>query len=233
MAAVSASSLRDNPDILNLLNLLSAHEYQSQRQEFASMLGYFDILANHYNSLVAQIAELNEKVSDLSERKNPFAIMLEHMKNIVSGIGEKLQAIKDNIVDFSKNVFETAKNKSLSAAGAAAGALHIGEGLQAVSETLNRAAGKFENLELFHMECVESKLLAKLEIPSDLELLSQDELKTVYAKILDIGMDDDLSSGENAFLQDMTEEIESMLPERGNFEKPQEQAQEAEAEQGI
>jgi len=230
MAVAAAPSLRENPNVLNLLDFFNRPEYQSQRQEFNSILDFYDILNSHYNSLNTKMAELNDKVSEISDRKNPFTIMLEHMGNIVSSIGEKLKAIKDNIVDFSKNVFESAKNNTLSAVGVVAGTLHIGEGLQAISESLNKAAARVENLELFHAECMESKLLTKFEIPSDFESLSQDELKTLYTKVLDIGMNEDLSSGENAFLQDIVEEIESMLPERVEADRPNER--ETEAEQG-
>ena len=230
MAVAAAPSLRENPNVLNLLDFFNRPEYQSQRQEFNSILDFYDILNSHYNSLNTKMAELNDKVSEISDRKNPFTIMLEHMGNIVSSIGEKLKAIKDNIVDFSKNVFESAKDNTLSAVGAVAGTLHIGEGLQAVSESLNKAAAKVENLELFHAECMESKLLTKFEIPSDFESLSQDELKTLYTKVLDIGMNEDLSSCEHKIVQDMMETIEEKLPERGDFEPVPEL--EKEADQG-
>ena len=227
MAEVLALPMRDNPDIIKLLNLFNAPEYQSERREFTSMLDYFDALTNQYNALMEQMSVLNDKVSGIADKKNPLVIMTERMGSIVSSIGDKLAAIKDGIVDFAKDTLEAAKDKSLSALGAVAGFLHISDGLQAVSEGLNKAAAKVENLELFHAECMESKLLTELKIPSDLESLSQDELKTVYAKLLDIGMNGDLSSVENTFVQNIVEEIETMLPERDNYS---EHAQEHETE---
>jgi hypothetical protein len=212
MTDVLVLSVRDNPDIIKLLNMFNTPGYESERQEFSSMLDYFEALTNQYNALMAQMTALDEKVSGITDKKNPLAIMTERIGSIVSSIGDKLAAIKDSIVDFAKDTLETAKDKSLSALGAAAGFLHISDGLQAVSEGLNKAAEKVENLELFHVECMESNLLTELKIPSNLESLTHDELKAVYAKLLDTGMNGDLSSAENAFLQDITEEIEGMLP---------------------
>ena len=175
------------------------------------------------------MSELKEKINGMSNRRNPVAVMAEHLGSIVAGIGEKLKALKDSIVEIAQNTLEAAKEKSLSAAGAVAGTLHIHEGLEAVSKGLGNAAAKVGNLENFHMERVESKLVSEFEIPSELGSLSQGELNEVYAKLLDIGMNEDLSSAENTIVQDLVEEIEGMLPERDNeFE----QTREYETEQG-
>jgi hypothetical protein len=226
-----ALPISDNPDIKKLLDLMQSPDYESERQGFLSILKYTDTLTEQYNNLVTKFDSLDEKFSDLTGKKNPISVMVEHLDNIITGIGEKLKALKDSIFEFTHNTLDAVKDNSLSAVGAIAGTLHIHEGLEAISKGLGSAAAKVENLENFHMERVESKLLTEFEIPSDLASLSQDELKTVYAELLEIGMYEDLSSRENAIVQDLIEEVESMLPERSNdFEQPQEL--ELEAEQG-
>ena len=52
----------------------------------------------------------------------------------------------------------------------------------------------------------------------DFENLSLDELNEVYAKLLAIGMNNNLSANENICLQYLTEEVESLLPDRGEVE---------------
>jgi len=214
MSDVLVIPIRDNPDVMKLLKQFNIPGYESEKQHFISILDYFEALTSQYNALMAQMSDLNEKVSGMTDRKNPFSVMIEHITNIVTGFGEKLKSLKDNIVEFAVNTYEAARDKSLSAVGAVSGALHIHEGLEAISKGLDKAAQKAENLENFHIDRVETKLFAEFEIPSDIASLSQDELKTVYTKLLDMGMNADLSSCENAIVKDLVEEIESMLPEQ-------------------
>jgi len=223
--------MRETPEVKRLLELMDASGNQAQRQELISMVNYVDILTNQYNTIMKELTELKEKVGGITDKKNPLSVMMEHLTNVVADIGAKLKALKDSIIEFANNTFDTAKDKGLSAVGAVAGALHIHEGLEAISKGLGNAAAKVENLENFHHERMESKLLTEFEIPAELGSLSMDELKAVYAKLLDIGMNEDLSSAENAVLQDMVEEIEGMLPDSGEFTQANEA--EIEAEQGA
>ena len=230
-AEVLMFNLRDNADILKILEMFDTPEYEAEKQEFHSMLTYFEALTSQYNALMLQMNAINEKVSSITDRKNPLTVMAEHITNIVAGFGEKLKALKDSIIAFAVNTYESAKDKSLSAVGAVSGALHIHEGLEAISKGLDKAAQKAENLENFHIDRVETKLFAEFEIPSDLVSLSKDELSALYDKLLDMGMNADLSSCENAIVKDLVEEVESMLPERTEAEPAHEA--EIETEQGT
>jgi len=230
--AILALPLRDNPEIKKLLEIMQTPGYESERQGFLSIIEYNDILTEQYNNIMTELTYMKEKINEITDKKNPVSVMVEHLLEILNGIGEKLKDFKDNILEFAKNTLDSVKDNSLSAVGAFAGTLHIHEGLDAISKSLGNAAAKVENLENFHIDQVESKLLTEYELPSNFASLSQDELKTVYAKLLDIGMFDDLSSCENAIVQDLTEEIEGLLPERGNdIENAQESETEFEEEQ--
>jgi len=229
MAEVLMFGLRDNPDIIKLFDLFDAPDYESERQEFTSILNYCESLTNQYNALITQMNAMNEKIKSLTDKKNPFTVMVEHVTNVVAGFGEKLKAIKDSIVGFAKNTLEAVRDKGISAVGAVSGALHIHEGLDVICRGLDKAAAKAENLEMFHRDRVEKKLFIELEIPSDLSSLSQSELKAVYEKLLDMGMNADLSSCENVIVKDLVEKIENMLPER--VEKEHSREVEVETEQ--
>ena len=230
MGNILVLPMREYPDILNLLNLFNKPGYESERREFNMMLDYFSALSNQYNALTTQMNAINERVSGITDKKNPVTVMAEHITNIVTSFGAKLKALADGIVEFAKNTYEAAVDKSKSAVGAVSGALHIHEGLEAISKGLDRAAERAGNLENFHKDRVEVSLLAEFEIPSDLASLSVDELKTVYAKLLDMGMNADLSSCENAIVKDLVEEIEGMLPKPAEHDT--EHVLEAETEQG-
>jgi DNA gyrase/topoisomerase IV subunit A len=222
--------MHDDPDVQNMLDLLSAPGLHEQKQHYTSILDYVDNLSNQYDSIMEKLSEMTEKLGDITERKNPFSVMVERLTNMVSAIGEKLKALKDSIMEFTKNTLEAAKDKSLSAAGAVAGTLHISEGLEAISKSLDKAAAKVENAEQFHLDRVESNFLAEYEIPSDFTALSQDELKQEYTRLLKIGMDGDLSGIEYELLRDMIDEIEPMLPEQAAEPQP---AQELESEADL
>jgi uncharacterized phage infection (PIP) family protein YhgE len=248
MAAIAlALPLRDEPEVKSLLDLLSDPRYQPQRQEFTSLLDHVDELASRYNSIITKLDAMNEKLSAITDRKNPFAVMVERLANVVSGIGEKLKALKDSIVDFAKNTLEAARDRSLSAAGAVAGTLHIHEGLESISKGLGKAAAAMESIEQFHQERVFAKKAAAAESqPSteqavglseiladmrlDFENLPPEELKATYEKLLSIGMDNDLTANELNCLQYLTEEAETLMPDHGKADHAQEL--EIEAEQG-
>jgi hypothetical protein len=231
MAVAMALPLRDHPDILKLLDLMEAPDYQSERQGFMSLLDYTDALTNQYNNIMGELADLKERVSGITDRKNPLAVMVDSLMSVVSGIGEKLKALKDSIVEFATNTLDAAKDKGLSALGAVSEKLHIHEGLEAISKGLGSAAAKCESLEQFHQERVavreaaneaqahveEAVSLSDLlgDLRMDFENLSPDELKATYDKLLDIGMNNDLSANELNCLQYLTESAESLLPDRG------------------
>ena len=230
MAAL-ALPIRDNADVIKLLDLLNAPGFQAEKQGFISLISYVDVITEQYNNIMTELSDVKDRLGDMGGKKNPLTVMVEHLSNVVSSIGEKLKALKDSIVEFAQNTIDAAKDKGLSALGAVSETLHLHEGLESISKSLGQAAAKCENLEKFHHDRVESKLLTEFEIPADLDSLSNDELKIVYDKLLDMGMNADLSSCENAIVQDLMEEIEAKLPELG--ENAQAHEIEAEADQGA
>ena len=154
--AILAIPLRDNPDIKKLLELMQASGYESERQGFLSILEYNDTLTEQYNNIMTELTDVKDKINDIADKKNPVSVMVEHLMDILNGIGEKLKALKDSILEFTKNTLDAAKDNGLSAVGAVAGTLHIHDGLEAISKSLGSAAAKVEHLENFRIERVES-----------------------------------------------------------------------------
>ena len=208
-----ALKLHENPDIKELLELLSTPGYEGQRREFTSMLNYVGTITTQYNSIMKELADLKEKVGDITDKKTPLTIMIESLSKMMDGIGKMITSLVDSIVNFAKNTLEAVRDTGMSALGAVSETLHIHEGLEAVSKSLEKAAARCENLEQFHHDRVESNFLADFEIPTDFDALSLEALESVYDKLLSIGMDGDLSASENKILNDLIEEVEDMLPE--------------------
>lgn len=222
--------MRDNPNVKALLDSLNPPGFDEPEQEYKSALDQIDELTDKYNAVMAEVTALREKLSEISDKKNPLTAMAERIHSEVSDIGEKLKAVKDKVLEFTKNTLDAIKEKGLSSLGAASDFLHIQDGLQSISNGLGKAAARCENLEKFHLERVESKLLTELEIPSNLESLSQDELTAAYDKLLEIGMEGNLSVAGNAVVQDLVEEIETLLPENDGIEPAPELELEQDAE---
>lgn len=235
MAGTLATPLREQPDIIKLLDFFKTPGHESEHQEYAALLDYVETVENRYTSILDELTALREQISGIADKKNPTAVMVERLSSVVSGIGERLKALKDSIVEYAQNTFNAAKDKSLSAVGAVSGFLHIRDGLQAVSNGLGKAAVAMGTLEQFHQEIAaarkesepippanaESVSLAELltDVRVDFENLSTEELKTTYEKLLAIGMDNDLTANELACLQYLAEDAESLLPERGDYEQ--------------
>jgi hemoglobin-like flavoprotein len=240
MAGAMSVPLREQTDVRKLLNLFRAGQ-QSERQEYETLLDYVETVENRYNSILDELTALRETVRGIADRKNPVSIMVEHLSSVVSGIGARLKAIKDSIVEFAQNTLNAARDKGLSAIGRASEVLHIKDGLQAVSNGLGKAAARMESLEQFHQEikatredtavlpppAVESASLSDLlaDTRMDFENLTPDELKATYDKLLAIGMNNDLTSNELTCLQYLTEEAEKLLPERDETAQTQEREQ--------
>jgi len=75
-----------------------------------------------------------------------------------------------------------------------------------------------------------TEMLAKPEIPPNIEPLPQDGLMTTYEKLLAIGMNNGLTAKENACLQSIVDGISARLPDHGGY--GQEQEAEPAEEQG-
>jgi hypothetical protein len=246
--------IHDNTDVKKLLDFLNAPDYEEQRTEYVALLDYAEAITKQYNSILTELATLKEKVSGITDKKNPLAVMVESLDNLAAEIGKKLDKMKEDIVSFTKNALDTVKEKGLSALGSVFGFLHVKDGLQAMSkvlsksvESLNKAVMRVDNLEKHNQEKTAAPIineeprtpieaqtvsLATLlaDTRMDFENLSPDELKTVYEKLLAIGMDNDLTANENICLQGLVDDITEMLPNHGEFEPTHQH--EAETEQG-
>jgi uncharacterized phage infection (PIP) family protein YhgE len=206
MAEAMTMPLRGNPDVMKLLDLFKTNGYESEHQEYSALLDYVETVENRYNSILDELTALREQISGIADRKNPLAIIAERISSVVSGIGAKLKAIKDSIVEFAQNTLGAARDKGLSAVGAVSGKLHIRDGLEAISKGLGKAAATMESLEQFRQERVAVKNAAEAaeivlpttaqtvslsELLGDprvaFENLSPDELKVTYGKLLSIG----------------------------------------------
>lgn len=238
--AEASISIREAPDVKELLALMQAPGYQSQRQDYTSLLNYVDTLTKQYNSILTELETLKEKVSGITDRKNPLVVMVENLESLAVGIGEKLRDLRDGVVSFTKNALETVKEKGLSALGSVFDFLHVKDGLQAMSrgllksvDALDKAVTRVENLEKHNGEKAiehggdvvtqsagEKSSLAELLVDTrfDFENLSQEELAGVYEKLLSIGMNNDLSANENKCLQSLVIDAGNRLPYAEEYE---------------
>jgi hypothetical protein len=106
---------------------------------------------------MTKLDAMNDKLSGITDRKSPLAIMTERLSKVVSGIGDKLEALKNSIVGFAKNTVKSALDRGISAIGAVSETLHIHDGLEAISKGLGKAAATMETIEQFHQERVSAK----------------------------------------------------------------------------
>jgi DNA repair exonuclease SbcCD ATPase subunit len=236
MTETMAKPLREQPDIRKLLDLFRSAGQQPG--EYETLLDYVEKAENRYNSILDELTALREKVSGIADRKHPLSVMVERLSALVTGIGAKLNALKENIVEFARNALQSTHDKGLSAIGRASEVLHLKNGLQAVSTGLEKAAAKMENLEQFHQEyktareenaalpppAEESPSLSELmaDVRVDFENLTPEGLNATYDALLAIGMDNDLTTNELNCLYALTEEVETMLPERNETMQVQE-----------
>ena len=229
MAEVLALSLRELPEVKELLNLLNAPGLQSHRQSYISLLDYTDAITQRYDSILTELDSLKGIVKSLEDA--------------AGGIGTKLQNLKNNIVSFTNNVLITAKEKGLSALGLVLDFLHVKDGLQAMSRSLSKSVARLDNtvskicdLEKHNQEKAAERnsdetqsaekqislaeLLADTRV--DFENLSPIELAATYEKLLEIGMNCYLTANENTCLEYLIEEAGAHLPNREEYEIPHE-----------
>ena len=97
MAETITMTLNDNPNIKELLELLKSPGYQAQRQEYTALLDGVDAIVKQYNTILTELDALKEKVSKITDRKNPIVVMVDHLENLANGVGEKLKNLRDGI----------------------------------------------------------------------------------------------------------------------------------------
>jgi len=239
-----ALPLRENPDVIKLIESMKSPRLKQQQQGFLALLDYTDAITHQYSAILEELYDLKERIGGITDKKSPLAYMAEKLDTLSADVGTKLSNLKIEITTFAKNALETMKEKGLSALGTVFNFLHVKDGLQAMSkacaksvEALDKAVARCDNLEKHCQDKATEKVTAEPQ-PSlsallgdtrlDFENLSQDELTAIYERFLTIGMNNNLTADENACLQSLTEEVEALLPER----QTPEPAQEAELDQG-
>jgi uncharacterized phage infection (PIP) family protein YhgE len=233
----AALSLRENPDVMKLLESMKTPRLKSHQQGFLALLEYTDALTNQYNSILDELSGLKERIGGIADKKSPLANMVEKLDTLTTDVGEKLNSFKNGITSFCKDALEAIKDKGLSALDKVFSVLHVKDGLQAMSkacaktlESLDKAVARCDSLEKHCQERASANVNAETPTTDqrtnlsdllgdtrlDFENLSQEELKTVYEKFLAIGMDNGLTANENTCLQSLTEDVEALLPDRGD-----------------
>ncbi len=157
--AVNTATMRENPDVKELLELLKSPGFQAHRQSYESLLNGVDSIIRQYDNILTELDALKEKVSRITDRKNPLAVMVGRLEALADNIEKRLNGIRDGIITFTKNALNTVKEKGLSALGSVFRFLHVKDGLQAMSnglaksvESLNNAVARVNSLEQHNRE---------------------------------------------------------------------------------
>ena len=136
--------LEQDVDIAHVLSLFEAHGRQGGRRELAAVLGYVALMEKQLVAVREELRGVREELAGLRQ-PGPAATerqkLAERLDESVQVARQKLDEVKQGIIQWAKDTASAVKQAGAAALDGAARALHVRQGLQAMSVGMKHAAG--------------------------------------------------------------------------------------------
>jgi len=132
--------LRENEHVRELLVILK--ENQAEAKELRELLGYVGAMERQLDAAVNELQSMRRELNDMREaRDHPVATSLRNavreMEVKVGAARERLEALKDSIVQGCREAVAAFKEKGISALNNLAGFFKLKSGLEALRDNLS------------------------------------------------------------------------------------------------
>lgn len=136
--------LKNNQSVTDFIEYLHNSGFEENKQDFVELIKYVDTVEKKYDAILTELNALKEQLGEIHDKKNPMFSVVKDTQEKVIDIGQKLNALKDNIITFTQNALETVKEKGLVALNEVTGFLKIKDGLQLLNSSLDKMAAGAE-----------------------------------------------------------------------------------------
>ena len=155
--AEPALTLRDHPQIIDLISVLEQSGLQKQKEEVQALVGYIDGMEEKLSQMMDEMKEMRLEVGKLHDKgiRARCSQLADTVEGKVRQTKVMVSTAKENLISSAKQMVQTFREKGRSALCHAAQALHM-------REELHQAGGHIKNagLALTGKEPQESKELS-------------------------------------------------------------------------
>jgi uncharacterized phage infection (PIP) family protein YhgE len=140
-ATVTKSTpLLENEHVKELLAILKENSVSSK--DLLDVIGYVGAMERQLDTAVGELSAMRQELADMREAQDhPLRTTLQKaiqsLENKIAETRERLEALKDSIIEGCKNAVAAFKEKGIAALSSLASFFHIRQGLEKVQESMD------------------------------------------------------------------------------------------------
>jgi len=140
MAKKKTTPLQENAQVKELLSILEENHVDAA--DLRGLIGYIGAMERQLETAVGELAAMRQELSGMREEQNhPARTALRGaaltLEGAVNDAREKLEAVKNSVIEGCKNAVAAFKEKGIGALNNLAGFFKIGDGLQSLRDSLD------------------------------------------------------------------------------------------------
>lgn len=153
--------LKDEPNIVELLDILRNNNMREQAGEIAGIAEYIDTMNTRLDSMLNELQVVKQQLNEIKDKKNPVIAVCEKMvQNVeekIIPIKTQLAEAKNNLIAYAKQTISDFKQKGVSVLNKAMNFLKVKDGLQSIKEN-NHLAINFAEKAITDIEAISKEL---------------------------------------------------------------------------
>lgn len=139
--AIQSAPLLENEHVKELLAILKENSVSSK--DLLDVIGYVGAMERQLDAAVGELSAMRQELADMREAQDhPLRSNLQKaiqtLENKITEARERLEALKDSIIEGCKNAVAAFKEKGIAALSNLASFFHIRQGLEKVQESMNQ-----------------------------------------------------------------------------------------------
>ena len=142
MAEISTLPLMEDESVRELLDIMRENHVPTM-QNFLDVLTHVAEIEKQFNAAVSELQAIRQELSSAQQQNHPAKTSLRNvvhtMENNISTMRERLEAVKQSIIDGCKNAVSAFKEKGIAALGNIARFFKIRPILEAMRNDLNES----------------------------------------------------------------------------------------------
>lgn len=140
-AAIQSAPLMENEHVKELLAILKENSITSK--DLLDVIGYVGVMERQLDAAVGELSAMRQELADMREAqdhplRNNLQKAIQALENKIAEARERLEALKDSIIEGCKNAVAAFKEKGIAALSGLASFFHIRQGLEKIQESMNR-----------------------------------------------------------------------------------------------
>lgn len=156
METARQTTLREQPEIINLFQMLEGNGLTGEREKVELLLDYLDSLDHRFNQVMEELQEVKGQLAQIQDKgvKSNATHVVRRAEVKIQETGVHIEAVKKNLISSEKHIVAAVKEKGKDALKHVVSAMRILDVLTHLKEVLHDSA-----------KCME-KEAAKLEMIS-------------------------------------------------------------------